>query len=95
VRDKVNSYEDFVRIITVALVFVLVCMVASNASAQAPSASGASAHAQPMTHEAFMAIETGKRSHVFAKSTAENKPALKRAHGMVELFDDCVVGDVG
>jgi hypothetical protein len=68
------------RMITVAPVLILASMVAGTASAQVPSASAASAHTQPMTHEAFMAIETSKRSDVFAKLTPENKSALKRAH---------------
>lgn len=73
------------RILTMALVFVLTCTLSSSAGAQDPSASAASTQVQTMTHDAFIAIEARTRSDVFAKLTPENKSALKRAHAQAWL----------
>lgn len=70
------------RINTIAAVlFVFACAASGITGGQAPSGSGPSqVQLQPMTYEAFMAVETPKRSEVFATLTPENKSALKRAH---------------
>lgn len=70
------------RTVTIAFVCVLATMAASTARPQVPPTS---AQTQPMTYEAFMAVEAKKRSDIFGTLTPENKSALKRAHAAAWL----------